>query len=231
MDRIRKLRRFLIKRESITRTDYDGEIYNQMQYLYKCIILFGSLFGSMQYLDEHISRLNAEHIDVVFSNIGQVCRSHTCACVAEVLSCAWVEEVEADPSDPGSFPLDPLDPAGRACLDTATCDPCLSCKRERERESCFISKFIKMFGHELSALGDSTACQQNLMGPNPFVNPSRPLPLMGPGGNPFIIIIIPRPPRNPRSIRPPLPRIFPPRPLRIHKQLTVTRTTNESSLQ
>ncbi len=81
------------------------------------------------------------------------------------------------------------------------------------------------------------------MGPNPFVNPSRPLPLMGPGGNPFIIIIIiPRPPRNPRSIRPPLPRIFPPRPLRIHiaaysdqnnqwEQLTVTRTTNESSLQ
>lgn len=52
-----------------------------------------------------------------------------------------------------------------------------------------------------------------LMGPNPFVNPSRPLPLIGPGGNPFIIIIIPRPPRNPRNIRPPLPRIFPPRPL------------------
>lgn len=52
---------------------------------------------------------------------------HACACVAEVLSCACAEVVEAaDPEDPGSFPLDRLDLAGRACLDTATCDPCLS---------------------------------------------------------------------------------------------------------
>lgn len=85
----------------------------------------------------------------------------------------------------------------------------------------FINKFIKMFRHKLRALGkkDSRTRGQDLMGPNPFVNPSRPLPLIGPGGNPFIIIIIPRPPRNPRGMRPPLPRIFPPRPLRINTRL------------
>lgn len=55
-----------------------------------------------------------------------------------------------------------------------------------------------------------------LIGPNPLVNPALPLPLMGPGGlKPFIIIIIPRPPRIPRTIRPPRARIFIPRPLNL----------------
>lgn len=64
---------------------------------------------------------------------------------------------------------------------------------------------------------------QNLMGPNPFVKPSRPLPLMWPCGlNPFIII--PRPPRPPRPIRPTLPRLLVPRPLwrEIHKQIEIS---------